>query len=138
MNMKRLAIGSLVGLVTLYILGIVIWEQLFTDFFAAQAGSAQGVDREAPILWSILLGSLFYAVLLTLAIESRSGAASPVDALKVGAIVGFLLWGTTDFVLSGYQNVGTLTGTIADSLLEAVRGGTTGAIIALVLSKTGD
>ena len=35
MNMKRVTIGSIVGLVALYILGMVIWEMVFTDFFAA-------------------------------------------------------------------------------------------------------
>ena len=137
MNMKRLAIGSLVGLVTLYILGIIIWGNLFADFFAANAGSAEGVPRETTILWAVLVGALLYAVLVTLAIECR-GAKSPVDGLKVGAIVGFLLWGTVDFVFFGNFNLSTLTGTIADAVLEGVRAGIAGAVIALVLSKTGD
>ena len=138
MNMKRLSIGSVVGLVALYILGFLIWQMVFTDFFAANAGSAEGVVREPPILWAIALGTLFYAVLLTLAIESQSGAKSLATGLKVGAVVGFLLWGTADFVLFGFQNTSNLTATIADAVLEGIRGGIGGAIIAVVLSKVGD
>jgi len=95
------------------------------------------VDRETTILWAVLLGSLCYAVLLTLAIECR-GAKSPVDGMQVGAVVGFLLWGTADFVLFGNTNLSTLTGATADAVLEGIRGGITGAIIVLVLSKVGD
>jgi uncharacterized membrane protein len=138
MNMKRLSIGSLVGLVALYVLGIVIWEMVFTDFFAANAGSAEGVNRESPILWAAVLGTLFYAVLLTLAIESQSGEKSLATGLKVGAVVGFLLWGTTDFILLAYQNVSTLNAAIADAVLEGIRGGICGAIVAVVLGKVGD
>ena len=138
MNMKRLTIGSVVGLVALYVLGIVIWEMVFTDFFAANAGPAEGVLRESPVMWAVVIGSLFYAVLLTLAIENQSGESSLATGLKIGAVIGVLLWGTTDFVLYGYQNVNNLTATIADVVLEGIRGGITGAVIAVVLSKVGN
>jgi hypothetical protein len=138
MNMKRLSIGSAVGLVALYILGYLIWQMIFTDFFAANSGSAAGVDRESPILWAAVVGTLFYAVLLTLAVETQSGAKTLATGVKVGAVVGFLLWGTTDFILFAYQNVNNLTAVIADTVLEGIRGGICGAIIAAVLSKVGD
>ena len=55
MDIKRLSIGTLVGLVVLYALGWLFWEMLFTDFFAANRGSATGVSREAPVLWALTL-----------------------------------------------------------------------------------
>jgi hypothetical protein len=58
--------------------------------------------------------------------------------LKVGAVVGLLLWGTVDFVFYGYFNLNTLTGVIADIVLEGVRGGIAGAVIAGVLAKVGN
>ncbi len=137
MDMKRITVGSLVGLVALYILGIVIWEIVFTDFFAANLGSATGVMRETQILWPVILGTLFYAVLLTLAVESQSGSQSLLSGLKAGAVIGALVWGTSDFILFGYQNIFNLNAVIADTVLEGVRGGICGAIIAVVLSKVG-
>ena len=138
MNMKRLAIGSIVGAVVIYIMGIVIWGMLFTDFFAANAGSAEGVPREAEILWAVGLGTLLYAAMVTLTLEARSGTASLMEGLKAGALVGFLLWGTADFILYGNFNLFNLNGTIADVVLEATRGGIGGAAIGLVLTKIGD
>lgn len=138
MDIKRLIIGSITGLVVLYVVGYVIWEMLLVDFFAANAGSAQGVAREEQILWAVLVGTLCYATLLTMTIEARSGATSLVDGAKAGAVVGLLLWGTVDFLFYGYFNLNNLTGAIADIVLEGVRGGIGGAVIALVLGKLGD
>ncbi len=45
MNTKRLIIGSLVGLVSLYITGYLIWEVAFTEFSDANRGTATGVER---------------------------------------------------------------------------------------------
>jgi hypothetical protein len=137
MNMKRVSIGSIVGLVAIYVLGIVFWEMLFADFFAANVGSAEGVDRAEQIIWAGALGSLFYACLITLMMEAR-GSASLIDGAKTGAIVGFLLWGTADFILFANTNLTNFNGTIADAVVEGVRGGLVGAIIAMVLSKVGD
>lgn len=137
MNIKRLVIGSIVGTVVLYLLGMLIWQMLFSDFFDANAGSAMGVDRETPIVWAVVLGSLCYAVLLTLALEV-SGKKGVGGGLLVGAVVGALIWGTADFILFGVTNLNTLTGAIADTVLEGVRGAITGGVVALVLGMVGD
>lgn len=138
MNIKRLSIGSVVGAVTLYLLGMLIWQVLFADFFEANSGSAVGVDRDTPIVWAIIVGTLCYAVLLTLSLESSGASKSLVDGLKVGAVMGALLWGTADFILFGFTNLSTLTGAVADTLLEGVRGGIAGGVIAVVLGKVGN
>lgn len=137
MNIKRLVIGTVVGTVVLYLLGMLIWQMLFADFFDAQSGSAMGVDREAELIWAVVLGSACYALLVTLGLEA-SGKKSIGGGLMVGAIVGGLLWGTADFILYGITNLSTLTGAVADAVLEAVRGAITGAVVALVLDKVGD
>jgi len=137
MNIKRIGVGTVVGAITLYLLGMLIWTVLFADFFDANAGSAVGVDRDAPILWAVIVGTLAYAKLLTFALESQS-SKTLVDGVKVGALVGALLWCTADFIIFGYTNLNTLTGAIADTVLEGVRGGIAGGVIAFVLSKVGD
>ena len=138
MDTKRLIIGTIVGGIVLYILGYVIWELAFADFFAANAGSATDVFRDNPVIWAVALGTLSYAALLTFAIGTRAGTATIVDGLKIGAIVGFLMWFGSDFIHYGIANISNLTATIADSLLELVRAGISGAVIAAVLGKLAD
>ncbi len=117
MNIKKLVIGSVVGTVALYVLGYIIWDVLFTDFFAANRGSATGVMRDTQVIWALVAGTLSYAVLITLAIQGRTGTATIMDGLKIGAIVGFLLWYTADFNIYGVANTQTHTSASADSLI---------------------
>ncbi len=138
MDIKRLIIGTVVGGIALYILGYVIFELAFADFFAANAGSATGVWKDPQVMWAIAVGTLSYAALITLAIGTRAGSTTIVEGLKVGAIVGFLMWFGADLIIYGIWNVWNLTAAIADSLLELIRAGISGAVIAAVLGKIGD
>ncbi len=135
MDTKRLIIGTVVGGIALYILGYVIFELAFADFFAANAGSATGVWKDPQVMWAIAVGTLSYAALITLAIGTRAGSTTIVEGLKVGAIVGFLMWFGADLIIYGIWNVWNLTAAIVDSLLELVRGGIGGVVIAAVLGK---
>ena len=135
MDIKRFIIGTIVGGIALYILGYVMFNLAFADFFAANAGSATGVWKDPQVIWAIALGTLSYAALITLAIGTRAGSTTIVEGLKVGAIVGFLMWFSADMIFYGIWNVENLTAAITDSLLELVRGGIGGAVIAAVLGK---
>lgn len=135
MNAKQWGFGAIGGGIVLFVLGYVIWDILFAGFFAANTGSATGVERESQLLWAVALGSLSQAALITYALGSRGTALTLLNGLKVGAIVGFLLWFTADFTLYGINDVSNLTATIADPLLELVRSGITGAILGAVLPK---
>ena len=135
MNAKQLSLGIIVGTVVAMIVGYVIWDVLVADFFAANMGSATGVMRDTQMIWAVLIGTAAYTVLITLALGTQSGRPTIVSGLKAGAIVGFLLWATADFMLLGIMNIHTLTIAIVDPLLEAIRGGITGAAIAAVAAK---
>ncbi len=135
MDTKRFVIGTLAGGITMYLVGYLIWALAFADFFAANAGSATGVARETGLVWAVVLGHLSLAALVTLAVGRRAGSSTIVDGFKIGAIVGFLVWFGVDFIDYGLTNVSNLTATIADPLLEIVRTGIGGAVIAAVLGR---
>ena len=135
MDIKRFIIGTVVGGIALYILGYVMFDLAFADFFAANAGSATGVWKDPQVMWAIAVGTLSYAALITLAIGTRAGSTTIVEGLKVGAIVGFLMWFSADMIFYGIWNVENLTAASVDPLLELVRGGIGGAVIAAVLGK---
>ncbi len=135
MDTKRLMIGTLVGGITMYLVGYLIWDLALADFFAANAGSATGVDRDAQLVWAVVLGTLSLAALVTLAVGSRVGSSTISAGFKIGAIVGFLVWFGVDFIWYGYTNLSNLTATVVDPLLEIVRTGIGGAVIAEVLGK---
>ena len=135
MDIKRLVIGTIGGGIILYAVGYLIFDLAFGNFYDANAGSATGVARDMPLVWAELLGSLSYAALITLAIESRTDSSSIGAGVRIGAVVGFLLWFTVDFIFYGINNVSNLTLTVVDPMLELVRGGVVGGVIATVLGK---
>jgi hypothetical protein len=138
MGAKRYAIGTLVGGVAVLASGFLIFAVApFRDFYAyaMNAGSATGVAREQPLVWAVALGALSYSALVTLAIGSRAGSMNLRAGIKIGAVVGFLLWFTADFMFYGISNVGNLTSTVVDPLLDAVPGAIAGGAIALALGK---
>jgi len=135
MDAKRVLIGTIVGGVILYATGYLIFELAFGGFYEANAGSAAGVPREAPLQWALALASFSYAALVTLGLANQAGSLSIGKGVLIGAIAGFLIWFTVDFTFYGSTNIANLTRTIVDPLLEIVHGGIGGAAIALVLGR---
>ena len=135
MDTKRLVTGTVVGGIVLYGVGYLIFTKAFASYYAANAGSATGVDRGGEILWAMLVASFAYAALVTYTLARRAGPWSIGEGAKVGAIVGFLIWCTADFVFYGSTNIANLTRTIVDPLLEIVHGGIGGAVIAAVVGR---
>lgn len=135
MDTKRLVAGTLVGGIVVYILGYLIFTLAFGSFYAANVGSATGVARDQGLIWAVVLAGFAYGALVTFTIGNRTGSLSLGEGAKIGAIVGFLLWFTADFVTFGLTNTTNLTITVVDPLLELVRGAIVGLIIAAVLSK---
>ena len=135
MDSKRLVVGTVVGGIVLYAVGWIIFTKTFAAFYAANAGSATGVDRAPEIVWAVLLGNCAYAALITYVMGNRAGSTSIGQGAVIGAIVGFLIWFTADFIFYGTSNIANLTRTVVDPLLEIVHGGVGGAVIAAALRR---
>lgn len=139
MDAKSFVIGTGVGGSAVFITGSALFAlPPLSDFYvyAMNSGSATGVSRESPLAWAVLLGALSYGALVTLAIGSQTGPTRVVGGIRTGAVVGFLLWFTADFMLFGVSNVGNLTSTMLDPLLELVPGALAGGLVAAVLGKS--
>jgi hypothetical protein len=137
MTAKRLAIGTVAGAAALSITGYVVFGIVLGNFYAyaLSAGSATGVPRQPMLLWAVAIGALSYGALLTLAIGSGGGSPTIGAGTKIGAVVGFLVWFSADFMLYGISNVLNMTSALIDSLLEVVPSAVAGGVIAAVLGK---
>jgi hypothetical protein len=135
MDVKRLAIETLVSAATLSGAGYIIFGVVLPDFYTnfLNAGSATGVARQPMLLWAIALGMLSYGLLIALAIEARAGSVTVRTGAMIGALVSFLTFFTGDFILYGISNVGNVPGILVDPFLEAVPGAVAGGLVAAVL-----
>lgn len=135
MNTKQWVAGIIGGGVVLIVLGYILFEMLLGSFYAANGGSATGVNRDPQIIWALAVGALAYAALMLNAFKAHAASLNMVSGMKVGATVGFLLWLCADFTLYGITNINNLTLTIVDPLVELVRGGVTGAVLGALLPR---
>lgn len=135
MNTKQWVVGIVGGGVVVFVLGYIIFEMLLGNFYAANGGSATGVARDPQIIWAIAVGAFAYAALIIYSLKSQAASLNVVSGMKVGAVVGLLLWLCADFTLYGVTNMNNLTVTIADPLVELVHGGITGAVLGALLPK---
>ena len=138
MDTKRFVAGTAVGGGTVLIIGFSLFAlPPLREFYsyAMNAGSATGVARESPLLWAVVVGALSYGALVTLAIGSQPSHVGVSAGLRIGAVVGFLLWCTSNFMVFGISNVGTATSAIIDPLLELVPGAMAGGAVALVFDR---
>jgi len=133
MGSNRVGLALVVGAVVLFATGWLIFNMAFAGFYAANAGSATGVDRETQIMWAHALASLAYAALILYAMRGHLGGMSIGQGTMTGAVVGCLMWFTVDFVFYAATNMSTLTLAVVDPILEFIHGGIGGAAIAAVL-----
>ena len=132
MDTKRLVIGTIAGGVTYFVAGYLIFDLGFGDFYVANR--PPGFNRAVPMEWAVALGSLSLGALLALGVLSR-GAPTIPGGFVTGAVMNFLLWFGVDFTLYGINEGRNLTLAVIDPLLELIRGGIAGVVIAAVLAR---
>lgn len=133
MTNKKLAFATLAGASAGFIMEVLLYAVLLADFFAANTGSATGVNREEPNLVTIALGQVPLALLLTLFISRWGKGPSMAGGLKLGAMFGLLVELGIDLTSYGTTNIANLTATLVDPFVTLVQGAVTGAVIGLVL-----
>ena len=133
MTDKKLAFATLAGASAGFIMEVVLYGVLLADFFAANAGSARGVNREEPNLVIMALGQIPLALLLVLSIRRRENSSSMASGARLGAMFGLLLELGVDLTMYSTTNIANLTATLVDPFVTLVQGAVTGAVIGLVL-----
>jgi hypothetical protein len=131
MTLQRLAIGTVVGGLVLFILGYLVYGVLFASFFATNVGTATGVAREPFNFVALLIGQLAFSAVLTL-IFGWGSVSNAIQGAKMGALAGLLIFLGIDLTLYATTNVQNLAASLVDPLLAAVLFGATGAAIASV------
>ena len=139
MDVKRIAIGTVVGGVSMFVAAYLIWAIALPAMSIGNnlwegAFEAAGVARESMILWASFLSNVTSAVLVTLAIE-KNGSSTIGSGVKIGMVVGFLLWLGVDLAYYANTTIFDLPSTIVDPLLATIHFGIGGGAIAAVLGR---
>src|SRR5262245_1930762 len=105
MDIKRFAIGTIVGALALYLGGYLIFDVAVADFYVANRGPAMGAFRDAPLLWAVGLAGLALSALITICIMGRVAGRTIGGGFLTGGLIGFLVWFHADFMQFGYTNL---------------------------------
>ena len=134
MDTKKFLIGTIVGGLTFFFVGWLIYGMALMSFMMEHSGSAQGVSRaEDMVWWSLLVGNFASGALFTYVFMKWANINSFGGGFAAAATMGFLMAAGFDFSMYGTSNIMDLTGTIVDIVAYTVMAGIGGGAIGAVL-----
>lgn len=134
MNAKTIITGIIGGIVAFF-LGWGVYGVLLAGWSEANMSSALSKPDDQMIMWAMALGNVVYGYFLAICLD-WSGAKSPVDGLKTGAIVGFLV--TLSYDLFFYSMTDIFIGGWMAVAVDCVVAAAFGAVVAAVMVLAGN
>lgn len=133
MKTGKIVLAGLIAGVVAFMFGFLTYGFLLEDFFLANAGTAEGVERgEGLMMTPLIIGHLAWGLLLAYIIGKVGGIDSFGNGAIVGAVFGFLGTAAVDLISFSTTNLTTLSGTLVNilvlTLISAIIGGIVGWI----------
>jgi hypothetical protein len=135
MTTQKFVLATIVGGVTLFILGGIFYGLLLEDFMVSNSGTATGTMKAEAEWLYLALGEFVFAALLTTVIGKWAGTSGAGSGLQVGVVFGLLLGVSLNLTFLGVMNISTPTGAIVDVIVGTIRAGAAGAVIGIVLGR---
>ena len=129
---SRFILAVLAGMLTIGVVGGILYGVIFAGLFASNRGSATGVMKSPPDFLWVGLAHIPFSVLLTLVVMWRGQTTARGGALS-GAILGFLMAASYDLSQYGTTNLWSLKLTLVEPLITMVMIGIAGAVVGTVL-----
>jgi hypothetical protein len=140
MKNNKFFLASIVGAVTFFLLGWIVWGMLLKNFMAANSGlpadvMAQVNLPEDQFNWLAMVVSNLAMGLLLATILMWGGFTSTAAGMRAGAIVGLLIAIMWDFLFLGMTRLMTMQFALVDILASAVVWAIGGAVVGMILAK---
>ena len=134
MDTKKFLIGTVVGGLTLFLMGYLLYVVLFTSFFESHSLGTNYM-KDPPDMLFIILGNLANGALFTYIFMKWAGIKTAATGLQAGATIGLLTGLAWDFLMYGTANLMDITGTIVDVIIVTVMSAVAGAAIGWYLGR---
>jgi hypothetical protein len=131
---SRFVAAAVAGMVTIAVIGGLLYGVLFAGFFRANFGSATGVMKSPPEFLWVGLSHVPFGILLALVVSWR-GRLSARGGAVTGALLGFLMAASYDLAQYGTTNLWTLRLTLIEPFITTIMVGAAGAVVAAVLAR---
>lgn len=134
MDIKKLAIGGIVGGILFFLLGWLIYGMLLMDFMKNHPGVVSGYNKAEPDMLYLAIGNLISGLLMAY-IFTRAGVNTLMSGLITGLVVGLLMATSMDCIMYATTNLVSKNMMMADVLASTAMSAVTGAVVGLVLGK---
>ena len=134
MDIKKLAVGGIVGGIIFFLLGWLIYGILLMDFMNSHPGVVSGYSKEAPDMLYLAIGNLLSGLLMAY-IFIKANINTLMGGLVMAAVVGLLMSASYDCVMYGTTSLLSKKMMLADVLASVVMSAITGAIGGLLMGK---
>jgi hypothetical protein len=134
MDTKKFLLGSLIGGAVLFLLGYLFYAVIFTSFFETHSGGTNYM-KDPPDMLFIALGNLAYGALLTYIFLKWASIKTAATGLQAGAVIGFLVGASWDFLMYGTSNLMDITGTVVDVIVFTIMSAIAGNVVGWFLGR---
>ena len=132
--MMKILRGTILGGITFFLLGWLVYGLLLMDFMAANSNTCAMRPDNEMIWWAMILSNLISALVVTLILK-WSGASKPIDGIKIGALFGLLMCLAIDLSMYSMSTMYNMTAIIVDAIVTTIIVGVTGLVIVLTWGK---
>ena len=138
MDFKKIALATLVGTVTMFFAGWLIWGFALFGIQSSHTQEYAGLMPEMPNMVFMVLNTITFALLYTIIFVRWAGIKTFVTGAKAGAFLAVLIGLGQGFMMLASFNLIDTTVLLTDVLGNLVWGAISGGVIGLVLGKLSD
>lgn len=132
----RVLVATLVGGITMFLLGWLIFGILLMDYFKANTIQYSGLIKEVPNFVGLIIFNLAFAWLFAFIFDYWAGIRTFVAGLKGGALIMLPITIGINFQYLAFMNLHKgYTPIIVDIIAATLFGAIAGGVIAFVLGK---
>jgi hypothetical protein len=116
-----------------FFIGWLIFGLILASFYKSQTIFYQGLQKDPPELWAIVVMNLSFASLLVYIFHTWAGIRTFMKGFTTALIIFFLVDLGFDISMYGFMNLMSFQGIIVDILANTFLGGLVGGVAGLIL-----
>jgi uncharacterized membrane protein len=134
MDIKKLAVGGIVGGILFFFLGWLLYGMLLMDFMNSHPGVVSGYSKEAPDMLYLAIGNLLSGFMMAY-IFIKANINTLMGGLIMAAVVGLLMAASYDCIMYATTSLVSKKMMLADVLASTAMSAVAGAVVGMLMGK---
>jgi len=135
MSNIKILVAGLLGGVTAFILGFLVYGLALKGFYASHMVQGFAKADEEMVWWALIVGNLAWGLLFAIIYGRWASISTFVTGAKAAAVIGALMALTYNLIGYATANVMDMTVALADVVVSAVVSAIIGGVVAWWLGR---